>query len=268
MYLLIACAGSWLVLLGSLCTAWAQLPQPRTTNDLVVITIIGAAAVAFSRLGLVSLLTLLLRLLPSGRFRALLADCLVRAMPRLLASSVLAAVSAGLVVQAAQAAPVAGDLGDAMPAAGPYTVTAAPADPGWPTVEGGASAADGEYSDGDAPADEDLHDPAWPTEPPKEAAAPPEDPSAPPRTDHREPADDVHDPAAAEDPESRPDAAAPSPTVHVVEPGESLWSIAAELVDAPEDTPQLVDDVYTANREIIGPDPSLIIAGQRLEIQP
>ena len=65
MYLLIACAGSWLVLLGSLFTAWKQLPQPLTTSDVVVLVIIGTGALLFSRIGVVSLLALLLRVLPS-----------------------------------------------------------------------------------------------------------------------------------------------------------------------------------------------------------
>src|SRR5699024_11254493 len=69
MYLLIVCALSWLVLLGSLITAWTGLPQPRTATDIVVIVVIAAATAVFARLGLVSIIALLLRTLPDGRVR-------------------------------------------------------------------------------------------------------------------------------------------------------------------------------------------------------
>ncbi|UVI37438.1 LysM peptidoglycan-binding domain-containing protein [Brevibacterium spongiae] len=257
MYLLIACAGSWLVLLGSFGAAWAQLPQPWTTSDLVVIAVIGTAVLAFSRLGLVSLLALLLRLLPSGRLRSRLAGCVLRVTPRLLASSVLAVASTGVALQAVHAVPVS-DVDGTTAAHSEVLrpVAVAPADPGWPTLED------------DAPSGSGLPDPAWPTEPPP-GEPPPEDASDPPKHDQREPDDDhAGAPENPDSAESHPDPAVPPNTVHVVEDGESLWSIAASLAESPDDTPQLVDEVYTANREIIGPDPSLIIAGQRLEIQP
>ena len=267
MYLLIAYAGSWLVLLGSFWAAWAQLPPPRTTSDLVVIAIIGAAALAFARHGFVSLLAILLRGLPAGRFRTKLAALVIRIMPRLLASSVLAIVSASLAVQAAHALPTSAHAGDTLAESAHASVAASgPTDPGWPTIEDGQ-----------------LRNPAWPTEPPNERA----DPTRPIPDDHRSPEpepgsgqDDGTGPKSdtGQGPDtergagtgpaakSGPDSAAPK--THVVEAGESLWSIAAELVESDRDTPRLVEDIYSANREVIGPDPSLILAGQRLETQP
>ncbi|WP_152347858.1 LysM peptidoglycan-binding domain-containing protein [Brevibacterium sp. CFH 10365] len=278
MYLLIACAGSWLVLLGSFFTAWTQLPQPRTTSDIVVIVIIGAAALMFARLGLVSLLALLLRVLPSGRLRARLAGLVVKVMPRILASSVLAIVSAGLVVHSAQAAPV----GPPGPDTSPTEASAAPADPGWPTVDDDGRGEDSpdraEQTDGagspagsESPDRAQLPDPGWPTEPPSGdvPSSPPGDRGADRSGDSAQ--DDESDHGGRPDePGDGADASVPAgsrSSAHVVTQGESLWSIAAELTDAPEEIPQLVADIYTANEDTIGPDPSLIIAGQRLEIQ-
>src|SRR5699024_11583971 len=65
--LLIVCALSWLVLLGSLITACTGLPQPRSPSDIVVIVVIAVATAVFARLGLVSIIALLLRTLPDGR---------------------------------------------------------------------------------------------------------------------------------------------------------------------------------------------------------
>src|SRR5690625_7818904 len=81
MYLLIVCALSWLVLLGSLITAWTGLPQPRTATDIVVIVVIAAATAVFARLGLVSIIALLLRTLPAGRVRSVLASFVMHALP-------------------------------------------------------------------------------------------------------------------------------------------------------------------------------------------
>ena len=256
MYLLIACAGSWLVLLGTFFTAWEQLPQPLTTSDVVVLVIIGTGALLFSRIGVVSLLALLLRILPSGRFRSALAGVVVQAMPRILASSVLAIVSAGLVVHSAQAAPVA------VPGPEPASSTqasSAPTDPGWPTV------GDGERSADRAP----LPDPAWPTESPSDSPhpspsgdPPPNGPGESDRADEPDRSGSSNEPGA-----DTGVPADPRTDTHVVTQGESLWSIAADLADTPAEIPQLVADVYAANEDTIGPDPSLIIAGQRLEIQ-
>ena len=275
MYLLIACAGSWLVLLGSFFTAWTQLPQPRTTSDVVVIVIIGAAALMFARLGLVSLVALLLRVLPSGRLRARLAGLVVKAMPRILASSVLAVVSAGLVVHSAQAAPV----GASGPGTSPTEASAAPADPGWPTVDGVEDSPDraerpddaGSPAGSESPDRAQLPDPGWPTEAPSGdvPSSPPGDRGADRSGDSAQ--DDESDHGGRPDePGDGADASVPAgsrSSTHVVTRGESLWSIAAELTDAPAEIPQLVADIHTANEDTIGPDPSLIIAGQRLEIQ-
>lgn len=271
MHLLIAYAGSWLVLLSSFCVAWAQLPQPRTTSDLVVIAIVGAAALAFARHGFVALLAILLQGLPEGRIRSKLAALAVRIMPRLLASSVLAIVSASLAVQAAHALPAPVDDGDlSAESTHASTAASAPTDPGWPTIDDGQ-----------------LRNPAWPTQPPKKRTDSPQlipddrqspedgpgsgqDGATESGADTEQGADTEPGaetgPGAGPAAESVPDSAGPK--THVVEAGESLWSIAAELVESDRDIPRLVDDIYSANREVIGPDPSLIIAGQRLETQP
>lgn len=253
MYLLIACAGSWLVLLGSFFTAWKQLPQPLTTSDVVVLVIIGTGALLFSRIGVVSLLALLLRVLPYGRFRSVLAGVVVTAMPRLLASSVLVIVSAGLVVHSAQAAPITG------PGPELTSSTQAPTDPGWPTVD------DDERSADRAP----LPDPGWPTESPPDNTPP--SPSGDPPADESRRSDRADEPdrsGNSNEPGDETDVpAGPGTATHIVAHGESLWSIAADLADTPAEIPHLVADVYAANEDTIGPDPSLIIAGQRLEIQ-
>lgn len=261
MYRLIACAVSWLLLLGSFVTAWIRIPQPWTSTDLIVFVIIGTAASAFARLGLVSIVTLLVRILPSGRTRTLLAGFIVRAMPRVLASSVLAVASTAIVVQAANAAPAVGAGSSASPHPN-SSEAAAPVDPGWPTV--GEDSSSSEAPDRER-AEESPRDPGWPTEPSGDGHGDVDDSTS----------------EADDDAEGRPDRdAADSGTrsdaspeqsrdpIHVVDDGESLWSIAAEIADAPEEVPRLVEDMYTANRDTIGPDPSLIIAGQRLEIQP
>lgn len=248
MYLLIACAGSWLILLGSLFAAWTQLPQPWTTSDVVVIVIIGTSVLVFARLGLVSLSALLLRVLPSGRLRSRLAGIVVQSAPRLLASSVLAIVSASLVVHSAQATPI---RSGPAPASAPVTA-GGPVDPGWPTVDEDSGA-------GDSPDTAARPDPGWPTEPP-EAHAPPEP------SENRQP-EQSEDRDQSGQPDESDDAAADTESAtHVVAPGESLWSITADLVETPADIPQFVASVYAANEDTIGPDPSLIIAGQRLEI--
>ena len=58
--------------------------------------------------------------------------------------------------------------------------------------------------------------------------------------------------------------------MHVVSPGESLWTIASARL-ATED-PVLIDSlwrqIYERNRVVIGPDPSLIFPGQRLVLPP
>ena len=259
MYLLLACAGSWLILLGSFFIAWTQLPPPSTTGDVVVIVIIGTGAILFSRIGIVSLLALLLRLLPSGRVRSALAGVVVTAMPRILASSVLAIVSAGLAVHSAHAAQVTD------PGPGPTSsanASSAPADPGWPTVD----------SDTRSPTPADSGERSGVEDPPEESESP----------DHRRAPDRAHLPDPGWPAEPPPDDGPPSPpgekddssvpadsaaATHIVTHGESLWSIAADLTDTTAEIPRLVTDIYTANEDTIGPDPSLIIAGQRLEIR-
>jgi nucleoid-associated protein YgaU len=55
----------------------------------------------------------------------------------------------------------------------------------------------------------------------------------------------------------------------VVRPGDSLWALAAaRLPDSagPEDVERAWREVYAANRAEIGPDPGLILPGQRLRL--
>jgi nucleoid-associated protein YgaU len=60
--------------------------------------------------------------------------------------------------------------------------------------------------------------------------------------------------------------ASPSPTVaardYVVQPGDTLRSIARDLYGDPEQWPR----VYDANRDVIGSDPDALRAGTRLRI--
>src|SRR5699024_3669873 len=281
MYLLIVCAVSWLVLLGSLITAWTGLPQPRTPTDIVVIVVIAAATAVFARLGLVSIVTLLLRTLPDGRVRSLLASFVIHAMPRLLASSALTVVSAGIAVQAGHAATQQDRAGPIPRPVGSETVAEAPVDPGWPTISDPSPesqaretdatetpAGDTETPEPSDPTGSRLPDPGWPTERPDDSN-PAENPS--PSADADRP-DDDSTPAPSE-PESSPEAPehtpkAHGPTIHEVERGESLWSIAETFVDDPDEVAEFVADIYTANKSTIRPDPSLILAGQRLEIRP
>ncbi|MCF2574204.1 LysM peptidoglycan-binding domain-containing protein [Brevibacterium sp. UCMA 11754] len=246
MYLLIACSVSWLCLIGAFVTTWVHLPTPRSTTDLVVIIVVGTAAVLSSRLGVVSLLTLLIRLLPDGRLRTIVTESVVRIVPTILRSSVLAAASASLAVNAAQASPLPADtlMNEAHAAsAGSASATL---DPGWPT----------------ALPDDPPPDPGWPTAPPK---AEPTSPVAEPELPDAEP--------SPSSPKNRPPQDAPGnhdegPGIYIVGTGESLWSIAADQPSSGGTTQDIVDDIYSANRDVIGANPNLIMPGQRLEIQP
>jgi hypothetical protein len=62
-------------------------------------------------------------------------------------------------------------------------------------------------------------------------------------------------------------AVASSPSHHIVTAGESLWSIATALLPQHADAARVARtsaDWYAANRRTIGPDPDLILPGQRL----
>jgi len=56
---------------------------------------------------------------------------------------------------------------------------------------------------------------------------------------------------------------APQPRVHVVRPGESLWSIA-EATWGTGEIEGRWRAIWTANRDVIGDDPDLILPGQEL----
>lgn len=58
---------------------------------------------------------------------------------------------------------------------------------------------------------------------------------------------------------------ASQPPVHVVRPGESLWSIAAATSTA-GDLDRGWRAIWAANRDVIGDDPDLILPGQQLRL--
>lgn len=62
---------------------------------------------------------------------------------------------------------------------------------------------------------------------------------------------------------------APATTAYTVEPGDSLWRISADLLgpgaDA-GDVAALWPGIYAANRDAIGPDPSIIMPGTELVV--
>lgn len=61
----------------------------------------------------------------------------------------------------------------------------------------------------------------------------------------------------------------PADGVHVVQPGECLWSIAYELLGPsapPRDAAYLVDAIYAANSSLIGADPNLLNSGMTLTL--
>lgn len=272
MYLLAACTISWLCLIGAFITAWVQLPEPRSTTDLVILIIVGTAAALSSRLGVVSLLTMLIRLLPRGRVRTLATGTVLRIVPAVLRSSVLAVASASLTLHAAQASPLpegapprdahyaAAAATNAAPSAAPDPDgPSAALDPGWPT----------------AVADDPSLDPGWPTVPPP-ADSDSSGPTRPPSPDQGGPAADTGapdpdpdspDPAADSD-DSAPPGADDEVGVHIVGVGESLWSIAISQPSSAGTAQDIVDDIYSANKDVIGTNPNLIMPGQRLEIQP
>jgi hypothetical protein len=59
---------------------------------------------------------------------------------------------------------------------------------------------------------------------------------------------------------------------YTVEPGDTLWDIAAAHLEPTEDSPAEVhrywQQIYRANRPAIGPDPDLIHPGTRLDVPP
>lgn len=252
MHLTFACVGSWLALLGAFATALIALPTPRSVTDIVVIVAIGAAALLFSRLGLGAVLALAVRLLPAGHLRSAAITAMLRIMPTMLRSTALAAASATLALQAAHGAPAHDsssprtDHSVTAPASVDDSAadTAAPApDPGWPT------------SPGDDPP---PRDPGWPTDAPAAGDSPVATPPSPDSSRTSPKGDDEPDEDPAAD--TRPAAD------HVVRNGESLWSIAEDHAANGQDTEELVAEIYADNRDRIGPDPNLIMPGQRLEI--
>ncbi|MGR7026290.1 LysM peptidoglycan-binding domain-containing protein [Geodermatophilus sp. URMC 62] len=67
--------------------------------------------------------------------------------------------------------------------------------------------------------------------------------------------------------EQSPTAPAAQPARHVVQVGESLWTITAQLLGDQVSAQQVLDrwpEVYAANRDLIGPDPDLLRPGQEL----
>jgi TolB protein len=76
--------------------------------------------------------------------------------------------------------------------------------------------------------------------------------------------------SAKDEPSDAPKSQSSEPSV-IVKPGDSLWSISEERL-GPEAPPQRVYDhtyqIYALNRNLIGSDPDLIFAGQRLSLPP
>lgn len=60
----------------------------------------------------------------------------------------------------------------------------------------------------------------------------------------------------------RPVSVTAAQPIVVVQPGDSLWAIASGTGTA--DVPAAVRAWYRANRDVIGPDPDLILPGQKL----
>ncbi|TDE96088.1 hypothetical protein EXU48_07580 [Occultella glacieicola] len=157
-------------------------------------------------------------------------------------------------------APVPAPTGDPTPtpssASSHATETGPAAEPG-PATEPGSATEPGPVTEPNPPAE-----PAPTTEPdPAADDAPAAEPmqSPDPVPASRQPAE-----PPGGDPAEHPDAA------HVVAPGESLWSIAADALAG--DRPDVTDaDIaaawprwYSANAETIGPEPDLIHPGQEL----
>jgi nucleoid-associated protein YgaU len=66
-----------------------------------------------------------------------------------------------------------------------------------------------------------------------------------------------------------PDRPASAANEHVVQPGDSLWSIAAHDLGPDVHTATVAEATgrwYDANQQVIGPDPNLIHPGQRLVV--
>ncbi len=78
-------------------------------------------------------------------------------------------------------------------------------------------------------------------------------------------------PGRAEAQEQQEEATNNAQTTTTVQPGESLWTIAQARL-APDPAPQRValevERIYALNQDRIGPDPTLILAGQELLVPP
>jgi hypothetical protein len=69
---------------------------------------------------------------------------------------------------------------------------------------------------------------------------------------------------------ARPLGSGPRPAV-VVQPGDNLWRLAEVRLPGSARAPEIarrVELLHRANREVIGPDPDLILPGQRLVVPP
>lgn len=232
MILLVLCSSIWVLLTTALVSGISLLPTPWDSQEMVLLLLLTASVIAFARIGATSLLCLSLRLLPANPLRTRLARGLLRRAPAVLRSSAASALAVALIVSPAQVA------GASSPAPDPSWPTASgrPPDPAWPTIPAGSEG--NEDSDGNNGSGHSIDD--------ESAPAPPE-------------------PTGASDRDS--------PVMHIVVRGESLWSIAADRISSdgtaqPAEISRLVDDIHQRNRGRIGPDPNLIVSGQRLEIRP
>ena len=87
-------------------------------------------------------------------------------------------------------------------------------------------------------------------------SAPPDPPPEAARTEARRPV--VAD--ASDERDARTSA------VHVVRPGDSLWAVAQAHPRAGADTAQRWQEIWHANRAVVGDDPDLILPGQALRL--
>ena len=89
------------------------------------------------------------------------------------------------------------------------------------------------------------------------------------RTEPDEPTKSAPPTSAESRASTAPDTGATSERTHTVQPGESLWSVTARLLPAgssPSEIAQAWPALYHANKDVIGPDPSLIHPGEELSV--
>ncbi|WP_084105855.1 LysM peptidoglycan-binding domain-containing protein [Demequina sp. NBRC 110056] len=241
-------------LVASAWTAASDLGLPSATLSDAIVT--GAAALGAIACAVLTGSTVLAVAAPTGsRVRAAALRAMPHAWRRLVAAALGGAVAAGLTIPAV-AAPGAGWLDPAAESTGATgSTTIAPA--AW-------TRAASEGDPGTSP-----------------ARVPEASLDAPPGTTPDDRLPPPHDPRLAGDGAGWLPAAAAAPTAEAatttdppadpsaitVETGDSLWSITArERGGSAADVARAWPDLYALNREVVGADPDLIHAGQRLAL--